>query len=174
MEILTLSTGGLSYFSARKGFASDNVVNFEVVLANGEVVNANATSNSGLWWALKGGSNNFGVVTRFDLRAFQQGSFWGGIVLYADSASPSLLEAFVDLNKDKSFDEYAALMQSHVYAPGMGFLAVANMQYTRALENPETLHSYTKAQPQYSNTMRLSNQTDFTDEFIAMQPNGRR
>lgn len=53
----------------------------EVVLPSGEIVNANATSNSDLWRALKGGSNNFGVVTRIDLKTFPQGKFWGGLTL---------------------------------------------------------------------------------------------
>ncbi|KAK0367429.1 FAD binding domain-containing protein, partial [Colletotrichum limetticola] len=56
--------GGYSFHSNRRGFACDNVVNFEVVLANGTIVNANAYENSGLWRALKGGSGNFGFVTR--------------------------------------------------------------------------------------------------------------
>jgi FAD/FMN-containing dehydrogenase len=169
-----MSLGGLSYFSARKGFASDNVVNFEVVLADGKVVDANATSHSDLWRALKGGSNNFGVVTRFDLRAFEQGNFWGGAIIYDDSASPALLEAFVKLNKDQDYDEYAALMHSHAYVSGMGLVAVANIEYTKATENLDTFRSYIETQPQYSNTMRISNQTDFTDEFVTPNPSGRR
>ncbi|KAF3055857.1 Bifunctional solanapyrone synthase [Daldinia childiae] len=63
--------GGLFFFFTREGFICDNVVNFQVVLA------------SDLWRALKGGGNNFGVVTRFDLRTCPQGSFWGGFILYA-------------------------------------------------------------------------------------------
>lgn len=171
---MTIIKGGLSYFSARKDFVSDNVVNFEVVLANGKVVNANATSDSDLWRALKGDSNNFGVVTRFDLLAFQQGHFWGRAIIYDDSASPALLEAFFRLNKDQDCDEYAALMQSHAYVSGMGFVAVANIENTKAIENPTTLQSYIKTQPQISNTMWISNQTDFTDEFVAPNPTGHR
>lgn len=49
------------------GWVADNIRNFEVVLASGEVVNANATDNSDLFQALKGGSSNFGVVTHIDL-----------------------------------------------------------------------------------------------------------
>ena len=45
------------------GFGCDNVVNFEVVLANATIVNANATSNSDLFVALKGGGNQFGRLT---------------------------------------------------------------------------------------------------------------
>ncbi|KAL8821629.1 MAG: hypothetical protein Q9223_000372 [Gallowayella weberi] len=68
--------GGLSYLSDLHGLACDNVVSFEVllppknkvavlihekvVLANGSIVNANAKTNPDLWWALKGGGNNFG------------------------------------------------------------------------------------------------------------------
>lgn len=54
------SSGGLSYFSGTEGFSADTVKNYEVVLGNGTVVNANAVENPDLWWALKGGGNNFG------------------------------------------------------------------------------------------------------------------
>jgi FAD/FMN-containing dehydrogenase len=62
--------GGVSWYTARTGFACDSVINYEVVLANGLVINANATDNSDLFRALKGGSGNFGIVTRFDLETF--------------------------------------------------------------------------------------------------------
>jgi hypothetical protein len=52
-----------------------------VVLADGAVVNANCEENSDLWYALKGGSNNFGVVTRFDFQTFAQGDLWGGSIV---------------------------------------------------------------------------------------------
>lgn len=52
---------GLSYLSDLHGMACDNVVNFEIVIADGSVVNANATSNQDLFKALKGGANNFGM-----------------------------------------------------------------------------------------------------------------
>lgn len=61
--------GGISFFSGRKGFGCDSIVNYEVVLADGSVVNANNEENADLWRALKGGMNNFGIVTRFDMEA---------------------------------------------------------------------------------------------------------
>lgn len=54
-------------YLASVGWVADNIRNFEVVLASGEVVDANATDNSDLFQALKGGSSNFGVVTHIDL-----------------------------------------------------------------------------------------------------------
>ncbi|KAK4496428.1 hypothetical protein PRZ48_012408 [Zasmidium cellare] len=59
--------GGLTFFMGRRGFACDSVRNYEVVLANGTIVNANTTHNIDLWRALKGGGSNFGIVTRFDM-----------------------------------------------------------------------------------------------------------
>lgn len=59
VKINQRTTGGLSFFSSREGFICDNVVNYEVVLASGEIVNANAHKNTDLWGALRGGGNNF-------------------------------------------------------------------------------------------------------------------
>lgn len=79
-------------------------MNFEVVLADGSVVNANSTSHDDLYRALKGGSSNFGIVTRFDLNTLPNTPLWGGIRtydydLYADVA----LESIVDFaNADDS------------------------------------------------------------------------
>lgn len=53
-------TGGLSYLSNLYGMACDNVASFQVVLADGRLVNANADSHPDFFWALKGGANNFG------------------------------------------------------------------------------------------------------------------
>lgn len=56
--------GGFFHFSGEYGLAADNVKNFEVVLADGRIVNANARENTDLFWALKGGGPNFGDFTR--------------------------------------------------------------------------------------------------------------
>ena len=137
-------------------------------------MNANAKENYDLWLALKGGSNNFGVITRFDLRSFPQGDFWGGTIVYDDSTSPSLLKAFSELNKAVGFDEYAALILSFTYVASTGFVTSANIQYTKPVPNPPAFQPFTLAQPQFTNSMRIYNQTDFTTEFIEFQPNGRR
>lgn len=63
---LTLG-GGLSYLSDLHGLACDNVASFEVVLANGSLIEASSALHPDLFWALKGGSNNFGSFCRHDL-----------------------------------------------------------------------------------------------------------
>ncbi|KAI0454666.1 FAD-binding domain-containing protein [Xylaria acuta] len=62
--------GGLSFFPSLYGMAVDNVVNFEVVLSDSSIVNANGAENPDLYKALKGGGANFGIVTRFDLETY--------------------------------------------------------------------------------------------------------
>jgi FAD/FMN-containing dehydrogenase len=74
--------GGLSFLSSQYGWAANNVVNFEVVLANGTVVNANAKENTDLFAALKGGGNNFGIVTAYTLQTHPQDHKVNRVQLY--------------------------------------------------------------------------------------------
>jgi FAD/FMN-containing dehydrogenase len=67
------SLGGLSYLSTQHGWAVDNVLEFEVVLANASIVTATKTHNVDLFNVLKGGGNNFGVVTSYTLKAYPMG-----------------------------------------------------------------------------------------------------
>lgn len=90
---LTLG-GGLSYYTDLYGLAADNILSYEVVLADGRIVNASKSSHPQLFWALKGGSNNFGIVTRFTLAAYPLTQVWGGVRLYHISAMPAVLEAY--------------------------------------------------------------------------------
>ncbi|KAI9653420.1 MAG: hypothetical protein M1821_007085 [Bathelium mastoideum] len=62
--------GGISYFSGKYGWAVNNILGYQIVVANGTILEVNAQSSPDLFWALKGGSSNYGIVTRFDLRTF--------------------------------------------------------------------------------------------------------
>ena len=73
-----LLAGGVNFFGNQVGFSCNSVINYEVVLANGDVVQANKNTNSDLFWALKGGSSNFGIVTRFDLETIKSTKVWAG------------------------------------------------------------------------------------------------
>lgn len=73
--------GGLSFYAGRDGFACDNVVAYQVVLADGSIVTAKVGENEDLFLALKGGSNNFGIVTLFIMRTKPLGPVWGVVAI---------------------------------------------------------------------------------------------
>ncbi|KAK0479220.1 FAD dependent oxidoreductase [Armillaria novae-zelandiae] len=74
--------GGYSWLSNQYGLALDNVVAYELVVPNGTVVTVTEGSDPDLSFSLKGGSNNYGIVTRFTLKTHPQGAVWGGIAVY--------------------------------------------------------------------------------------------
>lgn len=65
--------GGFSFLSTEYGWAANNIVSFEVVLANATVVTASSTSHPDLFQALKGGGNNYGIVTAYTMVAHAMG-----------------------------------------------------------------------------------------------------
>ncbi|KAI1323092.1 FAD-binding domain-containing protein [Xylariaceae sp. FL0255] len=88
--------GGNSYYSGNVGFGCDTVANFEVVLADGSVVDANASNdNADLYRALKGGGSNFGIVTRYDMTAIPAPDIFTDTRLLSSNYSTALIDAVV-------------------------------------------------------------------------------
>ncbi|KAE9368211.1 FAD-binding domain-containing protein [Stipitochalara longipes BDJ] len=74
--------GGISFISRRNGWAIDNILNYEVILSNGTIAQISQSSAPDLYWALRGGGNNFGIVTHFDLATYPLTQAWGGYNFY--------------------------------------------------------------------------------------------
>ncbi|KAF5541823.1 6-hydroxy-d-nicotine oxidase [Fusarium mexicanum] len=86
--------GGISYFTGLHGMACDNVLNYEVVLADGTIANVNQTSKPDLFRALKGGGTQFGIVTRFSLKTYKQTTqVWAGILTFSIDKANQLFNA---------------------------------------------------------------------------------
>ena len=97
---LTLG-GGFGYLTRRFGWTCDNVVAFDVVTADARIVRATETEHPDLFWALRGGGGNFGVVTGFTYRLAPIGpEILGGAIAWRAEEAPRILEAFRALDED--------------------------------------------------------------------------
>ena len=91
---LTLG-GGFGWISRKYGMTVDNLESAEVVTAKGDAVRASANENSDLFWALRGGSGNFGVVTQFEFRLHQLGpDLLSGLIVYPFSEAKRVLQQY--------------------------------------------------------------------------------
>ena len=175
---LTLG-GGISYFSGLYGLACDNVHNYEVVLADGRVLMANATgAHADLYKALRGGGNNFGVVTRFDLAAYPYSLMYGGLVAWKDSSATStaLISAFAQYATAASSDPKAALFLSLNNVNGT-YLWTAGLEYTEVNPAPPIFAPFHTAQlnaVKLFDTEKPATHAALATELGATQPAGQR
>jgi FAD/FMN-containing dehydrogenase len=90
MSGLTLG-GGWGNLHGKCGLAVDNVISADVVTADGHLLTANASENADLFWGLRGGSGNFGVVTSLEFRLHEIGPVFGGAVFYPAARAREVL-----------------------------------------------------------------------------------
>ena len=93
---LTLG-GGLGWLVRKHGLALDNLLSAEVVLADGRLVTASARENDDLFWAIRGGGGNFGVVTSFEFQVHPVGTVLAGIVLHPAAAGARAIRRWREL-----------------------------------------------------------------------------
>jgi FAD/FMN-containing dehydrogenase len=172
---LTLG-GGISYFSPRVGWTCDSVSEFEIVLADGEVVTASEGDNADLWISLcGGGAASFGVVARIDIKTFPQGKIWGGFVYHAPDTVPGQLDAFEGFSAAESYDEYASLIMSFAFSDGVGGAVVNSIVYTKEVEEeyPAVYAPFFEL-PSLSRNVKISALGEIAREQGSFSSDGRR
>jgi FAD/FMN-containing dehydrogenase len=156
--------GGISHFTTRVGWACDNVVNFEVVLANGSLVDINEGSSPLLFQALKGGGNNFGVVTRFDLATISQGNISVTTIAYNVTQRNAVFNAFTNLTTATPFDPYVSLVTGFLYNATSKAWSLSNSAvYTKPILNPPVFEQL-KSIPNVSNKTSTTKLSLFANE----------
>ncbi|KAJ5915831.1 hypothetical protein N7454_010972 [Penicillium verhagenii] len=174
---LTLG-GGISFFSGRYGWACDNVNNYQVVLADGSIREVSFSSPySDLYWALRGGGNNFGIVTRFDLMTFPQGDLWAGseTFIYTPETAAAINDAFYYLGVNAPSDPYAQVIIAYAYAQSVDtYIIASDLQYGKPVANPPILQNFTAVQGAIASTLRIVDQANLTIEFNNTNPGGFR
>ncbi|KAK0460521.1 FAD-binding domain-containing protein [Desarmillaria tabescens] len=114
--------GGYSWLSNQHGLAIDNVLAYELVVPNGTVVTVKEETDPELFFSLKGGGNNYGIVTRFTVKAFPQGTVWGGIAAYNTSYLPAFTAATVKFCSEVT-DPKAGIIIVYGYTSGQVLLS---------------------------------------------------
>ena len=107
---LTLG-GGVGWLVRKHGLSCDNVLSFELVTAEGELLTASADEHPDLFWALRGGGGNFGVVTRFTFRAHPVATVLGGLMVHPRDRAGEVLRFYRDFmaTAPEELTAYAAL-----------------------------------------------------------------
>ena len=93
---LTLG-GGWGYLARRYGLTCDNLLSVDVVTANGQLLTASTAENRDLFWGMRGGGGNFGVVTSFEYQLHPVGAVLAGIVAYPFQEAKEVLKLFREL-----------------------------------------------------------------------------
>jgi len=140
---LTLG-GGIGLLTRKCGLTIDNLVSADVVLADGNFVKANADENPDLFWAIRGGGGNFGVVTSFTFKLHPIDTIYGGPMLYELRETADVMKWYRDLipTAPDDLNGYFAFLTVPPVAPFPEHLHMKKMcgvvwAYTGALTNAE-------------------------------------
>jgi hypothetical protein len=121
---LTLG-GGVGWLVRKYGLTCDNVLSFDLVTADGELRVASVSENEDLFWALRGGGGNFGVVTSFEFRVHPVSTVLGGLVIYPRDRAVEVLRFYRDFMQSapEELTAYVALMVTPDGVPGVAVIA---------------------------------------------------
>ena len=116
---LTLG-GGLGHLTRKYGLTIDSLLAADVVLADGSFVTASSRRNSDLFWAIRGGGGNFGIVTSFLFKAHRVHTDYGGPMLWELDRAPEVMRWYRDFIVDAA-DDVSAFLAFLVVPPGPPF-----------------------------------------------------
>ncbi|KAG6362542.1 hypothetical protein INS49_007634 [Diaporthe citri] len=136
-------------------------------------VQASAEANPDLWVTLRGGINNFGIVTSLKLRTFRAGDIWGGVTYYMPETFSQLARAACDFALNEK-DQGAHVKASAGY--GFGHQVVTCVMYhVQGKENAPSLRRFTTMEPRIKqmSTMRTSTHLGFYDELSKFSSDAR-
>lgn len=141
--------------------------------ANREIINANATENSDLYRALKGGQSNFGIVTRFDMQAFDAPPLWGGVVQYNKTAGPQHIDAYVHWTDSVQNDPNGSTIVFWSYQPALkDIIIITSYVDTAGHVAPPAFDELLAIPGNLSSTLRTASHLELTNELE--QPTGYR
>lgn len=158
--------GGMSFFTGSRGFACDDVLSYEVVLADGRIITAEANNDhQDLFVALKGGSGNFGIVTNFKMECFVREKIWGGLRILSKDNTDEALQALENFTSHASEDVDSNLLLFIAYMPDQKDIVVIEaLVQVNAVENAPAYSKLT-AIPSVMDMCRMTTVKDLVSEY---------
>jgi FAD binding domain/Berberine and berberine like len=117
--------GGVGWLVRKYGLTCDNVLSFDIVTADGKPRVASANENEDLFWALRGGGGNFGVVTSFEFRVHPVSTVLGGLIMYQRDRAVEVLRFYRDFTQSapEELTAYVALLHTPNGVPAVAVIA---------------------------------------------------
>lgn len=175
----------MSFYSPRVGLVCDAALNFDVtmlslkylarfnisqvILSSGTMTKVNQIDNPDLFRALKGGSNNLGIITHVDLPLVQGGLIWGGFYAIDMSHRGQVFSFFEKLNNSTTYDPYASIIHTNVLTNGSWYILL-HLAYTQPNTISPPVYAPLLAIPPIFSTLRRATHGNLTDEFEAGSP----
>jgi FAD/FMN-containing dehydrogenase len=168
---LTLG-GGIGWLMGKYGLTCDNVRSFDVVTADGRLVRANANENPDLYWGLRGGGGNFGIVTAFEYQLHPLGTILGGMVVHTLSRARSVLHFYRDFIREQP-DELTAACAMLTSPNGDPVIGIAVCYCGDLAEGERVLAPLRKFGPPLVDRIQPMPYAGLFALFDASQPAGR-
>ncbi|KAK0199361.1 FAD dependent oxidoreductase [Desarmillaria ectypa] len=156
--------GGYSWLTNQHGLAIDNVVAYELVMPNGTIATATEGSDPDLFFSLKGGYNNFGIVTQFTLKTFPQGTVWGGSATYSVDNISAFTTALAKFSSEVS-DPKAAIVLGYAYSGSSGQVVLSSLIFYDDPTPPSGIFDDILALPSLSQDIKSRTFSDLIISF---------
>ena len=169
---LTLG-GGLGWLMGKHGLTCDNVISFDIVTAGGELITADADSHADLFWALRGGGGNFGVVTSFRFQLHDVGpAVIGGMIIHPMDHARELMRFYRDITADPpdELEVYMALMTSPDGDPVAGIMVGYNGDVTEGEKQIKAIREFGSPLADLVQPMPYSARQHMLDDFAPHGP----
>ncbi|CAG8058291.1 unnamed protein product [Penicillium olsonii] len=164
--------GGISYHSNLYGWACDNVESFEVVTASGLILTVSEKLYPELYWALRGGGNNFGLVTKYNLFTIPAPQMYGGARIFQETEFPDVINAWINVINNATVDGHAQQYVAFLQSSGMK-LGTAELTYTKNESDPEIFKQF-RSIPAISDTSSSKSLVEYVKYLETENPSGHR
>ncbi|KAI0000274.1 hypothetical protein F4779DRAFT_622547 [Xylariaceae sp. FL0662B] len=149
--------GGNTWYTSQMGFACDNVVSYEVVLADGQIITAKQDTHTDLFRALKGGSNNFGIVVNFTMNTIPYQDIWGGTTMSSKEHVSDMIHVVADFTTNLPSHPDSSLIAAVNYIPQLKDVIVGGaLVETRGIKDAPAFAKWSRLPKMMDTTKTLS------------------